>query len=154
MTMFLDWRSFQHLDVKMSRPHWSTSVLQCRKRDLSQCWYVFQSFDNIVVDLPPINYLDVCPQPTESDRYHALEVEMDQVVSVSWTNLETPPWKELPGCLEEELVEGPPSCFKVEERFCGFRMGIGALCHDIDEVTVWDIHQEEWENAMIDTQWE
>ena len=61
---------------------------------------------------------------------------------------------ESPGHLEEDPVEGPPSRFEVEERFCGFRLGIGHLRHDVDEVMVWDICQEEWENAMIDAQWE
>jgi len=58
------------------------------------------------------------------------------------------------GRLEEEPVEDPPSHFEVEERFCGFRMGIGHSHHNVDEVTVWDIRQEEWENAMINAQWE
>jgi len=77
-----------------------------------------------------------------------------QVVTVSWQDLETPPRMELPGCLEEDPVEGPPSCFAVEERFQGFRIGVGYSCHDVDEATVWDIRQEEWENAMIDAQWD
>jgi len=33
-------------------------------------------------------------------------------------------------------------------------MGVGFSRHDVDEATVWDIRQEEWENAMIDAQWD
>jgi len=55
---------------------------------------------------------------------------------------------------EEDPAEGPASRFTVEERFRGFRVGVGYSRHDIDEATVWDIRQEEWENAMIDAQWE
>jgi len=76
------------------------------------------------------------------------------VVSVTWQGLETPPWMELPGRLEEAPVEGPASHFAVEERFHGFRLGVGFSRHDVDEVMVWDIRQEEWENAMIDAQWD
>jgi len=76
------------------------------------------------------------------------------VVTVSWWDLETPPRKELPGCLEEVPVEGPPSHFTVEEKFHGFRLGVGFSRHDVDEATIWDIRQEEWENAMIDAQWD
>jgi len=78
----------------------------------------------------------------------------DQVVTVTWCNLETPPWMELPGRLEEAPVEGPASCFKAEERFRRFRIRVGYLCHDVDKAMVWDIRQEEWENAMINAQWE
>jgi len=73
---------------------------------------------------------------------------------VSWKDLETPPQMELLGHLEEEPVDGPPSCFEVEERFCRFRMGIEHSHHDVDEAMVWDIRQKEWENAMINAQWE
>ena len=76
------------------------------------------------------------------------------MVTVTWPALETPPQMELPGCLEEEPVEGPPSLFTVEERFRGFRIRVGYSHHDVDEATVWDIHQEDWENTMIDAQWE
>ena len=51
-------------------------------------------------------------------------------------------------------AEGPASRFAVEERFRGFRLGVGFSRHDVDEATVWDIRQEEWENAMIDAQWD
>ena len=76
------------------------------------------------------------------------------MISVTWQGVETPPQKESPGCLGEDPVEGPASRFAVEERFCGFRLGVGFSRHDVDEVTVWDIRQEEWENAMIDAQWD
>jgi len=61
---------------------------------------------------------------------------------------------ESPGRLEEDPAEGPASCFAVEKRFRRFRLGVGYSCHDIDEATVWNIHQEEWENTMIDAQWD
>jgi len=73
---------------------------------------------------------------------------------VSWANPVTLPHQELPGHLEEEPAVGPPSHFKVEERFHGFRMGLGYLRHDMDKATVWDMHQEECENAMMEAQWE
>jgi len=73
---------------------------------------------------------------------------------VMWQDLETPPQVELSGRLEEDPAEGPASCFGVEERFHRFRLGVGYSRHDVDEATVWDIHQEEWENTMIDVQWE
>ena len=68
--------------------------------------------------------------------------------------METPPQRELLGRLEEAPVEGPASCFAVEERFRGFRLGVGFSRHNVDEATVWDIRQEEWENVMIDAQWD
>ena len=73
---------------------------------------------------------------------------------MSWRDLETPPRKELLGHLEQEPVEGPPSRFKVEERFHRFKMGIGHAQYEVDEATVWDMRQEEWENVMINAQWE
>ena len=76
------------------------------------------------------------------------------MVSVTWQGLETPPRMESPGCLEEDPAEGPASHFTVEERFRGFRLGVGFSQHNVDEATVWDIRQEEWENAMIDAQWD
>ena len=81
-------------------------------------------------------------------------MEEGRLVTVTWRGLETPPRRESPGRLEEDPVEGPPSCFAVAERFRGFRMGVGFSRHDVDEATVWDIRQEEWENAMIDAQWD
>jgi len=81
-------------------------------------------------------------------------VREGRVVSVTWEGLETPPQKESLGRLEEAPAEGPASRFTVEERFHGFRLGVGFSRHDVDEATVWDIRQEEWENAMIDAQWD
>jgi len=76
------------------------------------------------------------------------------VVSVTWQGMETLPRMESLGCLDEDPVEGPASRFAVGERFRGFRLGVGLSRHDVDEATVWDIHQEEWENAIIDAQWD
>ena len=76
------------------------------------------------------------------------------MVSVTWQGLETLPWMELLGRLEVDPAEGPASHFAVEERFRGFRLRVGYSRHDVDKATVWDICQEEWENAMIDAQWD
>jgi len=42
----------------------------------------------------------------------------------------------------------------VQTSYRRFRIGVGYSHHDVDKVTVWDIRQEEWENTMIDAQWE
>ena len=150
---FQGWGLYRHLGVKASRPPWSMWIRQLLKLNLLQCRYVSQELVSSVTALLYI-LLIVSPQPSKSDLHHMTEVMEGRVVSVTWQGLETPPQRESPGRLEEDPVEGPASCFTVEERFRGFRLGVGYLHHDVDKVTVWDICQEEWENAMIDAQWD
>jgi len=133
---FQVWRLCRHLVAKVSRPLSSTWNRRLLKLCLPQCRYISLGLVSSVIILQPLILLIVSLQPSESDLRRLIEVEEGRLVTVTWRGLETPPRRESLGCLEEDPAEGPPSHFTVEERFRGFRLGVGFSRHDVDEVMV------------------